>query len=90
MCLYQGDEGDPGDPFRVGGIYNGYGIRMEALVRDVTAELAQRGVQVVAMVDRLYAPGSSPVSAPLVLTGGSTTSPPSRARREAPRGEPIR
>ncbi len=37
---------------------------MEALVRDVTAGLAQRGVQAVAMVDRLYVASSSPVSTP--------------------------
>ncbi len=79
MFLDPGDEGDPGDPFRVGAIYNGDGMRTarimwppswpEARVQDLPAGLAQRGVQAVAMVNRLYVPSSSPVSTPLVLTG---------------------
>jgi len=73
----RGDEGD-NDPLRVGGVYNGYGMRLqkimtrtpwpEALVADLTAGFAQRGVSAVAVTDRSYAPGT-PVSTRLVLGG---------------------
>jgi len=74
----RGDEGDKGDLYRVGGVYNGYGMRLakilhptpwpEMLVRDLGAGFTQRGVQVVMVEDRMYAPGSA-VTTPLVLTG---------------------
>jgi hypothetical protein len=75
----RGDEGDHGDLLRVGGIYNGYGIRIakimapipwpDALVQDLTAGFAQRGVEAVAVADQVYVPGSSSVSTPLILAG---------------------
>lgn len=74
----RGDEGDNGDQYRVGGVYNGYGMRLakilhptpwlEMLVRDLGAGFTQRGVQVVVVEDRLYAPGSA-VTTPAVLKG---------------------
>ena len=74
----RGDEGDKGDLYRVGGVYNGYGIRLakimhptpwpEILVRDLGAGFSQRGVQAVLVEDKAYAPGST-VTTPLVLTG---------------------
>lgn len=73
----RGDEGD-NNPLRVGGVYNGYGVRVqkfvtpapwpEALVEHLTAGFAQRGVLAVAVSERTYAPGT-PVSTPLVLAG---------------------
>jgi len=74
----RGDEGDRGDVYRVGGVYNGYGVRLarivhptpwpEILVRDLGAGFSQRGVQTVMVEDRTYAPGGA-VTTPLVLTG---------------------
>ncbi len=74
----RGNEGDHGDPLRVGGIYNGYGIRYakimtpspwpEALVEDLTIGFAQRGVPAVAVPDHVYVSGS-PVATPFVLGG---------------------
>jgi hypothetical protein len=71
-------EGDKGDVYRVGGVYNGYGMRLakimtpapwpEVLVRDLGAGFAQRGVQTVLVEDRMYEKGSA-VTTPLVLTG---------------------
>ncbi len=75
----RGDEGDHGDPTRVGGTYGGYGNRLskvkastpwpEALVQGLTNGLAQRGVQTVAVPDRVYAPGGALVPTALVLCG---------------------
>lgn len=74
----RGDEGDHGDPFRVGGIYNGYGMRYarimtpdpwpDVLVQDLVTGFTQRGVPAVGAPDRAYLEGSA-VSTPLVLTG---------------------
>ncbi|MGH7299285.1 MAG: hypothetical protein ACREK9_20180 [Candidatus Rokuibacteriota bacterium] len=74
----RGDEGDEGDVYRVGGVYNGYGMRLakilnptpwpEILVQDLGAGFSQRGVQTVLVEDRTYAPGGA-VTTPLVLTG---------------------
>lgn len=74
----RGGEGDEGDVYRVGGVYNGYGMRLakilhptpwpETLVRDLGAGFSQRGVQTVVVEDRTYAPGAA-VTTPLVLTG---------------------
>jgi hypothetical protein len=74
----RGTEGDEGDPHRVGGIYGGYGNRLskvmvaspwpDALVQNLSAGLTQRGVQVVAVPDRPYAPGTT-AATPLILTG---------------------
>ena len=74
----RGDEGDKGDSYRVGGVYNGYGMRLakilhpkawpEMLARDLGAGFTQRGVPAVVVDDRLYAPGSA-VSTALVVTG---------------------
>lgn len=74
----RGTEGDKGDVYRVGGVYNGYGMRLskivtaapwpEILVRDLGAGFTQRGVQTVLVQDRLYEKGSA-VTTPLVLTG---------------------
>ena len=74
----RGDEGDHGDPTRVGGTYGGYGNRLskvkaatpwaEALMQGLTDGLGRRGVQTVT-VDRVYAAGSPPVSTPLILCG---------------------
>jgi hypothetical protein len=75
----RGDEGDHGDPLRVGGIYNGYGTRYakimtstpwpEVVVQDLVAALTARGVQAVAMANREYLPGAVQVSTPLILSG---------------------
>src|SRR5262249_46847297 len=74
----RGEEGDRGDPLRVGGIYNGYGMRYakimtpkpwpDALVRDLATGFAQRGVPAIAVADYVYVSGS-PVSTPFVLGG---------------------
>jgi hypothetical protein len=74
----RGEEGDKGDVYRVGGVYNGYGMRLakilsptpwpEALVRDLGAAFTERGVQTVLVEDRLYEKGNA-VTTPLVLTG---------------------
>lgn len=74
----RGSEGDKGDLYRVGGVYNGYGMRLakilsptpwpDALVRDLGAAFAQRGVQTVLVEDRTYDKGGT-VTTPLVLTG---------------------
>jgi hypothetical protein len=74
----RGSEGDKSDVYRVGGVYNGYGMRLakilspapwpEVLVRDLGAGFAQRGVQAVVVEDRMYEKGSA-VTTPLVLTG---------------------
>ncbi|HEY7868784.1 MAG TPA: hypothetical protein VIF59_06125, partial [Methylomirabilota bacterium] len=74
----RGDEGDKGDVYRVGGVYNGYGMRLarvmhptpwpEILVQDLGAALSQRGVHAVLVEDRQYSPGGA-VTTPLVLTG---------------------
>lgn len=74
----RGSEGDKGDLYRVGGVYNGYGMRLakilsptpwpDALVRDLGAAFAQRGVQTVLVEDRAYEKGG-PVTTPLILTG---------------------
>jgi hypothetical protein len=75
----RGDEGDHGDPMRVGGTYGGYGNRLskvnastpwpEALVHGLSDGLAQRGVRTVSVPDRVYAPGGAPVSTALILCG---------------------
>lgn len=75
----RGDEGDHGDPMRVGGTYGGYGNRLskvkastpwsEALVQGLTDGLAQRGVQTVTVIDRAYTPGGAAVATPLILCG---------------------
>jgi len=74
----RGDEGDKGDSYRVGGVYNGYGMRLskilhptpwpEMLAQDLGAGFTQRGVQAVVVEERMYAPGSA-VTTPLMLTG---------------------
>jgi hypothetical protein len=74
----RGSEGDKSDAFRVGGVYNGYGMRLakvltaapwpEVLVQDLGAGFAQRGVETVLVEDRMYEKGSA-VTTPLVLTG---------------------
>jgi len=74
----RGSEGDRGDVYRVGGVYNGYGMRLakvlspepwpDVLVRDLGAGFAQRGVQTVLIGDRTYEKGSA-VTTPLILTG---------------------
>ena len=74
----RGTEGDHGDPFRVGGIYNGYGMRYakvmtpdpwpEVLVQDLTTGFEQRGVPAVGVADHVYITGS-PVSTPFALCG---------------------
>jgi hypothetical protein len=74
----RGSEGDKGDVYRVGGVYNGYGMRLakilsptpwpEALVRDLGAALTERGVKVTLVEDRTYEKGTA-VTTPLVLTG---------------------
>jgi hypothetical protein len=74
----RGKEGDQGDPRRVGGIYGGYGNRLskvmvanpwpDALVQNLRAGLTQRGVQVVAVPDKTYMPGTT-ATTPLILTG---------------------
>lgn len=74
----RGEEGDKGDVYRVGGVYNGYGMRLakilsptpwpEALVRDLGAAFTERGVKTVLVEDRLYEKGNA-VTTPLVLTG---------------------
>jgi hypothetical protein len=74
----RGSEGDKADVYRVGGVYNGYGMRLakimtatpwpEALVRDLGAGFTQRGVQTVLVEDRMYEKGSA-VTTPLVLAG---------------------
>lgn len=74
----RGNEGDKGDVYRVGGVYNGYGMRLakilsptpwpELLVRDLGAALTQRGVQPTLVTDRTYDKGAT-VGTPLVLTG---------------------
>jgi hypothetical protein len=74
----RGTEGDQGDPRRVGGIYGGYGNRLsrvmvanpwpDALVQNLRAGLTQRGVQVVAVPDKTYTPGTT-ATTPLILTG---------------------
>jgi uncharacterized lipoprotein YmbA len=73
----RGGEGDKGDVYRVGGVYNGYGMRLskilsptpwpDLLVQDLGAALTQRGVQSTLVADRTYDKGSA-VSTPLVLT----------------------
>jgi hypothetical protein len=75
----RGDEGDHGDPLRVGGVYNGYGMRYakimtltpwpEVVAQDLAAAFSARGVQAVVIVEREYAPGTAPVSTPLILSG---------------------
>jgi hypothetical protein len=74
----RGNEGDKGDFYRVGGVYNGYGMRLakimspapwpELLVRDLGAGFAQRGVQAVLVEGRTYEKGTT-VTTPLALTG---------------------
>jgi len=41
----------------------------EALVQDLTAAFASRGIEAVAMPDREYVPGTTAVATPLVLAG---------------------
>lgn len=75
----RGDEGDHGDPTRVGGTYGGYGNRLskvkastpwaEALLNGLNEGLAQRGIQTVTVADRIYAASSAVVTTPLVLSG---------------------
>jgi hypothetical protein len=75
----RGDEGDKGDPLRVGGVYGGYGNRLskvmaaspwpDALVQNLVAGFSQRGVRAVAIPDKTYTPGSTPATTPLILTG---------------------
>ncbi len=74
----RGSEGDKGDSHRVGGVYNGYGMRLakvlspapwpDVLVQHLGAGFAQRGVEAVLVTDRVYEQGMS-VTTPLVLTG---------------------
>ncbi len=74
----RGSEGDTGDVYRVGGVYNGYGMRLakivsptpwpELLVRDLGAGLSQGGVQTVLIEDRIYTKGGA-VTTPLILSG---------------------
>lgn len=74
----RGGEGDEGDVYRVGGVYNGYGMRLakilsptpwpEALVHDLAAALTERGVKTVLVEERAYEKGD-PVTTPLVICG---------------------
>lgn len=74
----RGSEGDRGDVYRVGGVYNGYGMRLskilsptpwpDLLLQDLGAALTQRGVQSTLVVDRTYEKGTTVIT-PLVLTG---------------------
>jgi hypothetical protein len=74
----RGVEGDHGDPFRVGGIYNGYGMRYakimtpdpwpDTLIQDLVAGFTQRGVSAVGAPDRMYVERAM-VATPLALTG---------------------
>lgn len=74
----RGGEGDAGDVYRVGGVYNGYGMRLakilspspwpEALVRDLGTAFTERGVKTVLVRDRVYEKGGE-VTTPLVLAG---------------------
>jgi hypothetical protein len=80
----RGGEGDKGDVYRVGGVYNGYGMRLakilsptpwpEALVHDLESAFTDRGVKTVLVENRVYEKGAA-VTTPLVLTERSTTSP---------------
>jgi hypothetical protein len=74
----RGGEGDKGDVYRVGGVYNGYGMRLarvlsptpwpEQLVQDLGAALTQRGIQPTVVAERTYDKGTT-AATPLVLTG---------------------
>lgn len=74
----RGGEGDKGDVYRVGGVYNGYGMRLakilsptpwpDLLVQDLGAALTQRGIRPTLVADRTYEKGSAVVT-PLVLAG---------------------
>jgi hypothetical protein len=74
----RGGEGDKGDVYRVGGVYNGYGMRLakilsptpwpEALVHDLAAALTERGVKTVLVEDRVYDKGGA-VTTPLIICG---------------------
>ena len=74
----RGEESEGHNPLLVGATYNGVGMRTgkvltptpwpESLVQQLTDGFAQRGVQTVAVKDRVYAPGAG-VSTPLVLAG---------------------
>jgi len=73
----RGDEGEA-NPYRVGGVYGGYGNRVskvmssspwqQALVRALTAGLKARGIDVTAVEDRVWGIGVS-MTTPLALTG---------------------
>ena len=74
----RGDEGD-GDPYRVGGMYDGYGSRLarvlsatpwpDALVESLVAAFAERGIQATAAPDRELVPGATAVSTPFAVAG---------------------
>ena len=74
----RGDEGD-GDPYRVGGMYDGYGSRLarvlsdtpwpDALVESLVAAFTERGVEATAAPDREFVPGATAVSTPLAVAG---------------------
>jgi hypothetical protein len=73
----RGSEGDR-DPYRVGGVYGGYGNRLSRVLADkpwrrtlceaIAAALSARGVEATAVPDREWALGTT-VATPLVLTG---------------------
>ncbi len=75
----RGEEGDHGNPLLVGAVYNGVGMKTakvltptpwpEALVEQLAAGFTQRGVQTMAVKDRVYSPGVTAVSTPLALGG---------------------
>ncbi len=74
----RGRGGGAADPLLVGGIYGASGNRLarvmsrspwpDVLAEDLKAALSQRGVEVVAVPDRVYVPGTA-VATPLVLSG---------------------
>lgn len=74
----RGEEGDHANPLLVGAVYNGVGMKTakvmtptpwpESLIEQLAAGFAQRGVQTVAVKDRVYAPAAA-VSTPLALGG---------------------
>lgn len=73
----RGSEGEQ-SPYRVGGVYGGYGNRLnkvksdsswqQALVRALVAGFRARGVETAGVEDRAWGPGA-PVVTPFVLTG---------------------
>ena len=73
----RGEEGD-NDPYRVGGVYDGYGSRkskviaqmswQRVLVRALASGFRARGVEVIAVEDRQFTTGLA-ISTPLALGG---------------------